>query len=232
MDEKMLEKHMINHHLKKKCCFCAKKLLKKEVEEHMDTVHKKVPVKSVEYKIGPKGKTDAKTTMEWGDRNDNLVDSTKKQKIDYSYKRVDNKENFKNIDIDAMEEGDEEYIPSSEEEDFVLTPPPREKSIRKSQYPFNCKVCDEKFLSKVSFQVHEKLAHLANASSPSNHVCPQCLKKFTSSFNMSRHLEKQHEAGSREDHAKPAKKRRMECDSCSSTFASKFNLRRHMDKIH
>lgn len=80
MDEKMLEKHMINHHLKKKCCFCAKKLLKKEVEEHMDTVHKKVPVKSVEYKIGPKGKTDAKTTMEWGDRDDNLVDSTQKNR--------------------------------------------------------------------------------------------------------------------------------------------------------
>ena len=41
MDEKMLEKHIVNHHLKKKCCFCAEKLLKKEVEEHMDTVHKK-----------------------------------------------------------------------------------------------------------------------------------------------------------------------------------------------
>ena len=48
-----------------------------------------------------------------------------------------------------MEESDEDYIPSSEEEDVVLTPPPREKSIRKSQYPFNCKVCDEKkFLIK------------------------------------------------------------------------------------
>ena len=58
MDEKMLEKHIVNHRLKKKCCFCAKKLLKKEVVEHMDTVHKKVPVKSVKYKIGPKGKTD------------------------------------------------------------------------------------------------------------------------------------------------------------------------------
>ena len=232
MDEKMLEKHIVNHHLKKKCCFCAEKLLKKEVEEHMDTVHKKIPVKSVEYKIGPKGKTDVKTTMEWGDRDEKLVDSTKKKKVDYSYKRVDNKENFKNIDIDAMEESDEDYIPSSEEEDVVLTPPPREKSIRKRQYPFNCKVCDEKFLSKVFFQVHEKLAHLANAPSPSKHVCPQCLKKFTSSFNMSRHLEKQHEAGSREDHAQPAKKMRMECDSCTSTFASKFNLRRHMDKIH
>ena len=43
----MLEKHIVNHHLKKKCCFCTEKLLKKEVEEHMDTVHKKVPVKSV-----------------------------------------------------------------------------------------------------------------------------------------------------------------------------------------
>ena len=113
----------------------------------------------------------------------------------YSYKRVNNKENFKNKYIVAMEESDEEYLSSSEEEDMALTPPPREKSLRKSQYPFNCKVCDERFLSKVSFHVHEKLALLAKASSPTNHVCPQCLKNFTSSFNMSRHLEKQHEAG-------------------------------------
>ena len=145
LDEKMLEKHIINHHQKKKCCFCGKKLLKKEVKEHMDKVHKKVPVKSVEYTIGPKGKTDTKTSMEWGNRNENIVDSSKKQKIYDSYKRVNNKENFKNIDIDAMEESDEEYIPSSEEEDVALTPPPREKSLRKSQYPFNCKVCDERF---------------------------------------------------------------------------------------
>ena len=115
---------------------------------------------------------------------------------------------------------------------MALTPPPREKSLRKSQYPFNCKVCDERLLSKVSFQVQEKLAHLAKASSPTNHDCPQCLKNFTSLFNMSRHLEKQHEAGSREDHSQPTKKMRMECKSCSSTFASKFNLRTHMDKIH
>ena len=108
--------------------------------------------------------------MEWGDRDEKLVDSTKKREVDCSYKRVDNKENFKNIDIDAMEESDEDYIPSSEEEDVVLTPPPREKSIRKRQYPFYCKVCDEKFLSKVFFQVHEKLAHLANAPSPSKHA--------------------------------------------------------------
>ena len=65
--------------------------------------------------------------MEWGDRDEKLVDSTKKREVDCSYKRVDNKENFKNIDIDAMEESDEDYIPSSEEEDVVLTPPPREK---------------------------------------------------------------------------------------------------------
>ena len=74
----MLEKHIINHHQKKKCCFCGKKLLKKEVEEHMNKVHKKVPVKSVEYTIGPKGKTDAKTSMEWGDLDENLADSLKK----------------------------------------------------------------------------------------------------------------------------------------------------------
>ena len=77
----------------------------------------------------------------------NQQTAQKKQEIYYSYKRVDNKDNFKNIDIDAMEESDEDYIPSSKQEDVVLTPPPREKSIRKSQYPFNCKVCDEKFLS-------------------------------------------------------------------------------------
>ena len=72
MDEKMLEKHIVNHHLKKKCCFCAEKLLKKEVEEHMDTVDTKIPVKSVEYKIGPKGKIYVKTTMEWGDRDEEI----------------------------------------------------------------------------------------------------------------------------------------------------------------
>ena len=95
-----------------------------------------------------------------------------------------------------MEESDEEYLPSSEEEDVALTPLPREKSLRKSQYPFNCKVCDEKLLSKVSFKVQEELAHLAKLSSPTNHVCPQCMSNSKSLFNMSRHLEKQHEAGS------------------------------------
>ena len=76
----------------------------------MDKVNKKVPAKSVEYTIGPNGKTDAKTLMEWGDRDENLVDSLKEQKNDYSYKSVNNKENFKNIDIDAKEESDEEYL--------------------------------------------------------------------------------------------------------------------------
>ena len=81
----------------------------------MDKVHKKVPVKSVEYTIGPKGKTDTKTSMEWGNRNENIVDSSKKQKIYYSYKRVNNKKNSKNKDIDAMKESDEEYLSSLEE---------------------------------------------------------------------------------------------------------------------
>ena len=82
-----------------------------------------------------------------------------------------------------------------QEEDVIITPPPRERSLRKSQYPFNCKECDERFLSRESLQVHEKLAHLPKASSTPKHVCLQCLKNFTSSFNISRHLEKQHEAG-------------------------------------
>ena len=71
----LLGKHIINDHQKKKCCFCGKKLLKKEVEEHLDKVYKKVPLKSVEYTIGPKGKTDAKTLMEGGNLDENLVDS-------------------------------------------------------------------------------------------------------------------------------------------------------------
>ena len=115
---------------------------------------------------------------------------------------------------------------------MALTPSPREKSLRKSQYPFNCKVCDEQLLSKVSFQVQEKLAHLAKSSFPTNHVCPQCLSNSKSLFNMSRHLEKRYEAGSRKDYSQPTKKMRMECKSFSRTFASKFNLRRYIDKIH
>ena len=75
LDEKMPKKHIINHHQKKKSCFCGKNLLKKEVEEHFDKVYKKVHFKSVKYTIGPKGKTDAKTSMEWGDLDENLVSS-------------------------------------------------------------------------------------------------------------------------------------------------------------
>ena len=100
---------------------------------------------------------------------------------------------MKNIDIDTIDKSDDEYFPSSAEGD-VLFMPPREKSIRKSQYPFKCDVCYDKFLSGVSVQVHEKLAHKAKATSTQKHACPQCLKIITSLYNMLRHLEKQHEA--------------------------------------
>ena len=43
-----------------------KKFHKKQFEEHMNCSHNKVPVKTVKYTIGPKGTTDTKTTMEWG----------------------------------------------------------------------------------------------------------------------------------------------------------------------
>ena len=77
--------------------------------------------------------------------------------------------------------------------------------------PFQFVVCDEKLLSGVSLQVHEQLDHPAKATSTQKHVCPQCLKNFTSSYNMLRHLEKQHEAGTKEDQSQPTKKIIMEC---------------------
>ena len=42
---------------------------------------------------------------------------------------------MKFFDIDSMEESDDEYIPSSDEEDILVSHPPREKSIGKSHYP-------------------------------------------------------------------------------------------------
>ena len=107
-----------------------------EVKEHMNKVHNKVPVKFVEFTLRTNGKTEAKTSREWGNRDKNIVGSSKKEKIDYTYQRVNKKENFKNMDIDSMEESDDEYIPSFDEEDIFVTPPPREKSMGKSQYPF------------------------------------------------------------------------------------------------
>ena len=45
------------------------------------------------------GKTEAKTSIEWSLWDQNIVDSLKKEKIDYTYQRVNIKENFKNMDI-------------------------------------------------------------------------------------------------------------------------------------
>ena len=104
-----------------------------------------------------------------------------------------------------MEESDDEYIPSFDEEDIFVTPPPREKRIGKRHYPFKCKECDERFLSGVTLLVHERLAHPAKAFPKAKHVCPQCLKIFTSSYNNSRHLGKQHEDESSEDIFGPEK---------------------------
>ena len=141
-------------HWKKKCSFCWEKLLKMEVKEHMNKVHHKVPVKSVEFLPGTNGKTEAKTSIEWGNRDKNIFDSSKKEKIDYTYQRVNNKENFKNMDIDSMEESVDEYIPSFDEEDIFVTPPPREKSMGKSQYPFKCKEFDKRFLKSLLIPKH------------------------------------------------------------------------------
>ena len=91
-----------------------------EVKEHMNKVHNKVPVKFVEFTLRTNGKTEAKTSREWGNRDKNIVGSSKKEKIDYTYQRVNKKENFKNMDIDSMEESDNEYIPSSDEEDIYV----------------------------------------------------------------------------------------------------------------
>ena len=54
-----------------------------------------------------------------GNWDKNIVGSSKKEKI-YVYQRVNKKENFKNMDIDSMEESDNEYIPSSDEEDIYV----------------------------------------------------------------------------------------------------------------
>ena len=86
-----------------------------------------------------------------------LVDSTKKKKVDYSYKRVDNEENFKNIDIDAMEESDEDYIPSSEEEDVVLTPRPGRKVLEKDSIHLIVKCVMKSFYQKCSFKFMKSL---------------------------------------------------------------------------
>ena len=48
-----------------------------------------------------------------------------------------------------MEESDDEYIPSSDEVDFLVSHPPREKSMGKSQYPFKCKELDKRFLKSL-----------------------------------------------------------------------------------
>ena len=94
-------------------------------------------------------KTEAKTSIKLGNRDENIVDSSKKEKIDFTYQRVNNKENFMNMDIDSMEESDDEYIPSFDEEDIFVTPPPREKRMGKSQYPFKCKEFDKRFLKSL-----------------------------------------------------------------------------------
>ena len=73
----------------------------------MDSIHKKFPFKTVQYTIGPKGKTETQTQMEWWDWDANLEDSLNR-KFTTPKKRVNNQENFKNIYVDAMEESDDE----------------------------------------------------------------------------------------------------------------------------
>ena len=53
-----------------------------------------------------------------------------------------------------MEKSDDEYIPSSDEEDILVSPPPREKSIGKSQYMFKCKEFDKRFLKSLLIPKH------------------------------------------------------------------------------
>ena len=63
----------------------------------MNKVHNKVPVKFVEFTLRTNEKTEAKTLREWGNRDKNIVGSSKKEKIDYTYQRVNKKENFKTL---------------------------------------------------------------------------------------------------------------------------------------
>ena len=55
----------------------------------MDSIHKKVPFKTVQYTIGPKGETETTTLMEWCDWDANLEDSLNRKFITPK-KRVNN----------------------------------------------------------------------------------------------------------------------------------------------
>ena len=55
-----------------------------EVKESMNKVHNKVPVKLVEFTLRIMEKTEAKTSIEWGNCDTNLVGNSKKEKTDYT----------------------------------------------------------------------------------------------------------------------------------------------------
>ena len=59
-----------------------------ELKESMNKVHNKVPVKLVEITLRIRGeKTEAKTSIEWGNWDKKLVGNSKKEKTDYTCKK-------------------------------------------------------------------------------------------------------------------------------------------------
>ena len=57
-----------------------------------------------------------------------------------------NHANLRNIDFDNCKESDDEYMPySSELEDSILTPPPKYKQLKRSEYPIGFQKSMETF---------------------------------------------------------------------------------------
>ena len=75
-----MKNHIKSEHQKFElvCSLCGKKFERKVFKELMSNVHEKIPVKIVNYTVGPKGKTETKTSYTWNNIDPTLEDSTKK----------------------------------------------------------------------------------------------------------------------------------------------------------
>ncbi|OXA47341.1 gastrula zinc finger protein XlCGF7.1 [Folsomia candida] len=86
--------------------------------------------------------------------------------------------------------------------------------VKSNRRIFNCELCTQTFLGKVSLQQHMQSVH----ENQRNHPCTFCDKRFSTSRNMRRHVEARHPANIDKIHS---------CEKCGYKSHSKENLTQH-----
>ena len=78
---------------------------------------------------------------------------------------------------------------SDNDDSIVLTPPPKDKPLKRSEYQFGCTNCKKRFLSEVLLQVHIMMDFCQTDKSQieSMKKCTECGKAFKTNFSLTRH---------------------------------------------